>query len=1071
MRQILKSYLKSYFKNWIEAGGLILFIIIIIATIAGILSGALQYKIKYNDLTYTSEKWDYALRGRAKDYKNNFLKDYYLNNKFVNKNQQVINVTGTPQAILAKNSGWWRTVQAVCKTLPSIEMQKICRTQQIIIKLDKIGTSRGINQQIDGINPIAWWYLKQYNYNRSKELTTRLLSQQPAAAYSGAGFFETISFKQETGENYTFNITPAVVKNLEKTGNVNFNQLKLYQGRLPLAVDETVVSSLFAKQNHFQIGDILPVIPQQPKFDLKIVGIGNNLDNFVKRTNLKVTNNNDIRKYGVLFTTAEFQARIQDANVRGELGTIKLNHTQKSLIKLNHPNATLTLKENLGQAYINPTATLVPYEDNYIALQTQNINIQIILYSSIGAVLLFLEFLFINYTMKKEMNKTRRQIGIFKAFGYQSGELSWIFSTKFFMTMLFGIVIGYCFSIPIQLYVNTLYTTGLLIPFKLIYVSWWFMFILFFVIPIFFTALFFLFTISYLKKPSLVLINVGGKVHFYALMIGIKKIFSKSGFLFRIQLAFFLKEFWKWMIVMFIFFVSYLMFIIQFNASDIFSDIVQAFSNVYQKDVDHRFQFPNTLTMATSYKNPSGEDKLQLINTNHFRVLPTSDVEQTQVVSLTKFNELATAIHHEPANIKLWEELAVYQPIYKSVYLTDLIQVFKDLINLNPSKIKIPTWAKNILNLSSLIDQTKVKTVVSFNTLYYHPQTELPILNLSVTPSNRETAVISDLSLWGIEPQTWSKFYQIEGVDPMVIKNLFAAPLTRTNIPAIISEKIAKLNNLGIGDSFELTVKNAATSYNLTIIVQEINKNDTTRSNVFINTANIRFLFCNIEGKPVEDLYNGVISKEKMIYDKINPKDLLTGKQNYKITLQNLTINIFNYDITDNLENIFLTLTSDGSDIGVFTSPDNAELITLQKLLANAGLGMLNDSLLILQMLNGIIIFIILAVITLSVIDEASQIILTMWALGYKPCQVNFIVIGNYVLGVLFTFVLAYIISLLIWHFAINIILQQFKFVINLPLNWQTPVKVGVIINLILVLSWFLSMYLVKKQKLNELTE
>ncbi|WP_374695948.1 ABC transporter permease [Spiroplasma endosymbiont of Polydrusus formosus] len=1070
MRQILKSYLKSYFKNWIEAGGLIFFIIIIIATIAGILSGALQYKIKYNDLIYTSKKWDYYLIGEAKDYKNNFLEDYYLNNKFVNKNQQIINITGTNQAILARNSGWWRSVQAVCTTLPSVEMQIICRTRQIIIKLDKIKTSRGINQHIDGINPIMLWYFKEYNYNWSKELTTRLLSQRPAATYS-PGVFETISFKQETGKNYTLNITPAVVKNLEKTGNVNFNQLKLYQGRLPLAVDETVVSSLFAEQNNFKIGDILPVIPKQPKFDLKIVGIGNNLDNFVKRTNLKITNNNDIRKYGVLFTTAEFQAIIQDNNVIGELGTIKLNNTQKSLIKLNHSNATLILKENLGQAYINPTAILVPYEDNYIALQTQNINIQIILYSAIGVILLFLGFLFINYTMKKEMNKTRRQIGIFKAFGYQSVELSWIFSTKFFVTMIFGIVIGYCFSIPIQLYVSTLYITGLLITFKLIYVSWWFMFILFFVIPIFFTALSFLLTISYLKKPSLVLINSGGKFRFYGLMIGIKKIFSKATFLFRIQLAFTLKGFWKWVIVMFIFFVSSLIFIIQFNASDIFSDIVQAFSNTYQKDVDHLFQFPNTLTMATSYKNPSGEDKLQLINTNHFRVLPTSDIEQTQVVSLTKFNKLATAIHQEPANIKLWEELAIYKPIYQSVYLTDLIQVFKDLTNINHNKIKIPNWAKNILNLSSLIDQTKVKVVVSFNTLYYHPQTELPIINLAVTPSNRETAVISDLSLRGIETQTWSKFYQIEGVDPIVINNLFSAPLTRTNIPAIISEKIAKLNNLGIGDSFELTVKNTVTPYNLTIIVQEINKNDTIRSNIFINAANIWFIFCDIEGKPVEYLYDGVISKEKMIYDKINPKDLLTGKQNYKITLQNLTINIFNHDIMDNLEKIFLTLTSTGGDIGVFTSPDNAELITLKKILAKAGLGMINDSLLILQMLNGIIIFIILAVITSSVIYEASQIILTMWALGYKPHQVNFIVIGNYVLGVLFTFVLAYVISFLIWHFAINIILQHFKFVINLPLNWQTPVKVGVIINLILSLSWFLSMYLLKKQKINELTE
>ncbi|MBW3058429.1 hypothetical protein D6D54_02570 [Spiroplasma poulsonii] len=60
-----------------------------------------------------------------------------------------------------------------------------------------------------------------------------------------------------------------------------------------------------------------------------------------------------------------------------------------------------------------------------------------------------------------------------------------------------------------------------------------------------------------------------------------------------------------------------------------------------------------------------------------------------------------------------------------------------------------------------------------------------------------------------------------------------------------------------------------------------------------------------------------------MVHDKINPKDLLTGKQNYKITLQNLTINIFNHDLTDSFQKIMQTITSDGTDISIFTGPNN----------------------------------------------------------------------------------------------------------------------------------------------------
>lgn len=1070
MRQILKSYLKSYFKNWIEAAGLILFVIIIIATIAGILSGALQYKLKYNDLTNTSQKWDYFFVGVPDEYNDNFIENYYLHNEFIDKNNHKVKVTGTDKAILDVNSIWWKATSAVCMPVPNPAAQKNCRNVKIMNKLNEIETSRGTKTNIDGVNQIAWLYFKKYNYNRNKELMTRLFTQTMPAAYS-SGVFETISITQQTTPNYNFAITAAVISNLTNNGgNVNFNQLKLYQGCLTTADNEVVISSLFAEQNKFKIGDMIDIIPGKAEFSLKIVGIGNKLDNFITETSggLRPTNNNDIRQYGILFTTPTMIITLADANAKGELGITNFKMWQKFLVKLNASDAILTLKNDLHQAYINPTTILVAYDDGYIATQTQNINIQIILYSVVGSILLFLGFVFINYIMKKEMNKTRRQIGIFKAFGYRTTELSWVFSTKFFLTMFFGVVLGYCFSIPIQLYVNTLYTPGLLIPFALIYAPWQFMLILFLVMPIFFTGLSFLFIWSYLRKPSLVLINGAGKLRFNFLVTGIKHIFQKTSFLFRIQLAFTLKGFLKWTVVMFIFFISSLLFIIQFNASDIFDNIVQSFSNVYQKDVDHRFQFSNPLIMAAGYQTPSGEEKLQLVNNNHFRVIPTANVEQIQAASLTAFHSLANAIHENPRDFVTLKKILAYQPIYQSVYLTDLIQVINDFST--SGGLRLPDWLKSIVNWTGIIDQSQVKTVLTFNTLYYNPQSELPLVNLPVTPSINETAVINDVVLKGIEPQTYAKFYQMQGIDQQVVEDLLATPLSRTAIPAIISEKMARLNNLQINDDYEFTVKNASTPYDISILVKGIIKNDTTRRNIFVNADVIRYFFRDFHGQPVPDLYNGVISKEIMVYDKINPKDLLTGKQNYKITLQNLTINIFNYDITDSLQKIMQTITSDGNDISIFTSPNNVEMITLQKLLAQAGLGILNDSLLILQILNGMIIFIILTVITSSVIDEASQIILTMRALGYKPQQVNFIIIGNYVFGVLLIFLLAYVILLVVWYFAIDIILHQFKFVINLPLNWQTPFKVG-IISTILVLSWLLSMYLVKKRKLNELTE
>lgn len=119
----------------------------------------------------------------------------------------------------------------------------------------------------------------------------------------------------------------------------------------------------------------------------------------------------------------------------------------------------------------------------------------------------------------------------------------------------------------------------------------------------------------------------------------------------------------------------------------------------------------------------------------------------------------------------------------------------------------------------------------------------------------------------------------MQGINQQVVKDLLATPLSRTAIPAIISEKMARLNNLRISDHYEFTIKNTSAPYNISIVVKGIIKNDTTRRNIFVNADVIRYFFRDFHGQTVPDLYNGVISKEIIVHDKINPKDLITGKK------------------------------------------------------------------------------------------------------------------------------------------------------------------------------------------------
>jgi putative ABC transport system permease protein len=54
----------------------------------------------------------------------------------------------------------------------------------------------------------------------------------------------------------------------------------------------------------------------------------------------------------------------------------------------------------------------------------ENIKIQVIIYIVLGIIVLVLAFIFINFIIKKELNQSRVQIGIFKAMGYTHRELS-----------------------------------------------------------------------------------------------------------------------------------------------------------------------------------------------------------------------------------------------------------------------------------------------------------------------------------------------------------------------------------------------------------------------------------------------------------------------------------------------------------------------------------------------------------------------------------------------------------------------------------------------------------------------
>ncbi|AHF57887.1 FtsX-like permease family protein [Spiroplasma eriocheiris] len=1075
MKQIIKSYLKAYFKNWIEAIGLILFVIIIIASLAGVLSGAIQFKIKYDEITKTSKQWDYYFTTRG-NYRYEFLENYYLNNYYVDENGQKITVTSDGIPMLDKNSKWWKDTLDKCGKKHDPESQKVCQLKSILSKLQVISTIRGTGKTVDGINPSTFNYLKNYNYWALNELATRFLADPVGTNRWEAAINEGLFLTTKDQIPMNYYIVPYDLINLNTNKSATINQLKLYAGRLPTNEHEIILGSVFAQKFNYHLGDTFK-LSDDPQYQYQIVGFGITLDTIIRTSNGNNKTNSD-SNYGQMYFSQGQIAAIADGYANNKFTNFTMNSILEYLIKM-HTNALPQLFQRLQIPFLNPPDGLLAFSDSVIAQQTQAIQIQIIMYAVIGSVLLFLGFIFINYTMKKEMNKTRKQIGIFKSFGYTIHELSWVFALNFFLTMILGVSIGYLCSLSIQTYVNALYVNGLMIPFQMIYTSWPFMVILFVVIPILFALGSFLLTLLYIKKPILELTGGANSYRINYFSNFIKHLFAKTNFIFRVQLSFTLKSFGKWSAVIFIFLISSILFIIQFNVSDIFTSMITNMNINYQPGVDHRFKFPKQMIEASTVTESGGAEKLKLVNVNNTRYFPSTNVEQEPEVikSTTEFKTMLTQLEEAKKTSPSYcavalAQIASYHPGYKAIYVADLVQYLTLASPCLGQTIPIPDWIKNLEQLPNILDLQTTHTILAFNQVYYNPQTELPYLNLKVSSSAQENVVLNDISLVGLPSQKWNQFYRFDKVPASQVDDIFTTNLINGKIPAIISYRFAKLAHLQVNDHFNLTINNRLSKFNVPITIKGIIKNDNLKNNVFVNYDNLKNLYVDNNDRPLPVFYNSIISKEQLIDPSINIDDVIKGKTIVKFRLQNLALNFFNTDLNNSLLDILKKLVNDDdNNATLLLNPNSISTIALQQAIAKAALKLVNNSLLIMQILNGAIIFIILAVVTSSVIDEASQIILTMRALGYRPGQVNFIVIGNYVLGIILTFIISYFLTLLIWKIALDIIFTKFMVVLNIPLNWQTPLKAGVIIGVVLVLSWMLSMYLVKKRKLNELTE
>ena len=150
--------------------------------------------------------------------------------------------------------------------------------------------------------------------------------------------------------------------------------------------------------------------------------------------------------------------------------------------------------------------------------------------------------------------------------------------------------------------------------------------------------------------------------------------------------------------------------------------------------------------------------------------------------------------------------------------------------------------------------------------------------------------------------------------------------------------------------------------------------------------------------------------------------------------------------------------------------PPNILPISLLRNVVKESLGKVNEQLALLQTLNAALIAVLLLVVVVAIIDESTGIILTMKALGYRNAQVNYIVIGNYLIGVIVMFVLAVFVNIGLWVFLSNLIFNLAGILLPIPLGYTNPLICFGIIMLVLLISWVIALAFVKRKPLNVIT-
>ncbi|WP_031543086.1 ABC transporter permease [Mesoplasma photuris] len=418
----------------------------------------------------------------------------------------------------------------------------------------------------------------------------------------------------------------------------------------------------------------------------------------------------------------------------------------------------------------------------------------------------------------------------------------------------------------------------------------------------------------------------------------------------------------------------------------------------------------------------------------------------------------------------------------------------------------VSATGQTIIMGSMMLDEIKSideEPVVTFNQLFYDSTMEHLDYNMDALFDDSKVKnvgaaiVLSDYdsnnNILG-DPRNQLNF---DGVSNQIIEDLSYDYEGENKFNAVIDYYFAKKNNIKVGDHIQMTT-DTIQKIPFTVVVTGINEavkiQLTQKPQVQLD---YRLFFDKMFDDALKEimsaddykrlLINEVWSRKEMLSGNIDINDLQGSVSKMKFTGDTIAIKVNNDSaiLTSLFDGLFKELDSIKSKFnqiddasGMYTNPNpiSGDIhttgipINISKTAVKILVDSMQQLMMILILLQTLLLSIILIVVMNIIVEESTRTILTMKSLGYKRRQINWVVMGSYVIGAIISFIVAYILSIVVWAVFVQIAAAQWSLYMSIPFSWQAIVITFLVLGFVITLGWWASDKQVQNKPLSRIT-